>query len=283
MKKLFLIISVSLFLSACGAIGSGPSGSSAEVKPKIGDTVTFPFSREGYGEGTVESIDGSRYKIKYGNSTETKEASDVYGLPKAGAKPALKVGDMVIAKLESGAYWAGVEVISVSDSVVEVKELWRGGTKSLSFDQVIVVRPAAVAEFRKLKGENEFTAKAKQARPHPPAGYKPKVGERVVAEWSGNAWWVGEIVSVSSDKAKLKWLATFPESELDLARIMPFPKAATAKTLPAANSYVLVKPSSDSGQWTYAQVTVVNADSAEVKFANGKTQPIKADEYIALN
>ena len=129
------------------------------------------------------------------------------------AEPTEKVGDVVVAKLEDGAYWSGVEVLSVNGDVIEVKEFWHGKTKSLSADKILVVRPAAVAEFQKLKAENEFSAKAKQAKPRPPAGYKPKVGDRVVAEWSGNTWYDGEVLSITGEKAKIK-CQNFKESEL---------------------------------------------------------------------
>lgn len=280
MKKLWLLMAVNFLLTACGAM---PTGSiTSEAKPAVNDTVAFKVSREGFGEGKVESIDGTRYKIKYGDSTETKDDSDVYPLPKSGAKPQVKAGDMVVAKIESGNYWSGAEVLSANGDVIEVKELWHGKTASLSPDKIIVVRAAAVAEFQKLKAENEFSAKAKQGKPHPPAGYKPKVGDHVVAEWSANAWWVGDVTKVNGEKASVKW-ESFPEKELTLNQIMPFPKAETSTALPAANSYVLVKPAGGSGQWNYAQVTNVNGDSAEVKFPSGKTQTIKADEYIALS
>lgn len=281
MKKLWLVILAGLFLSACGA--NLPAGlTAAPAKPKVGETVAFAMSREGFGEGKVESIDGSRYKIKYGETMVTKEESDVYPVAKAGEKAAVKPGDMVVAKMEDGNYWAGVEVLAVNGDVVEVKEIWRGKTMNLSADKIIIVRPAAVAEFQKLKAENEFSAKAKQHKPRPPADYKPKAGDRVVAEWSGNTWYDGEVLSVAGEKAKIKW-QTFKESELGFENIMPYPKPETSGGLPAANSYVLVKPAGGSGNWTYAQVSAIQGSSAEVKSADGKTRLIKADECIALN
>lgn len=285
MTKIWLICMANLLLAACGNLQMNNSGNTASVeieKHKVGDTVAFSVSREGFGEGKVESIDGSRYNIKYGQSNVTKEASDVYALPKPGAKPTLKTGDVAVAKMEDGVYWAGVEITGVNGDVIEVKEFWRNRTASLSPDKFIMVRRAAIAEFQKLKTENEFSAKAKQAKPRPPAEYKPKVGDRVVAEWATNAWWEGEIAGISGAKAKIKW-GSFPESEIVFDKIMPYPTPENSMTMPAANSYVLVKSASDPRRWEYAQVTAINGNSGDVKFANGKTQPIKADEFIALN
>lgn len=293
MKKLWLMIAASLLLTACGGTKTDsnsntagtdgkPAASNAE-KAKVGDTVAFVNGRDGLAEGKIDSMDGMRYKIKYGDSMETKDESDIYPLPKPGSKPQVKVGDMVAAKFSSGAYWAGSEVLSVSDDVIELKGLYYGNTASFAPDKIIVVRAPQAADFRKVKSEKEFATKAQSMRPQPPAGWKPKVGERVIAEWSGGSWWLGEVVSIAGDKVKLKWPASFPNSDLGLDKIMPYPKAGTSTAMPAMNSYVLVKPDSDGGQWYYAQVTAVNGTSADVKFADGKTGSIKADGYIALS
>lgn len=283
MKKIWLTITASLFLTACGAGGIVPAGLTAtEVKPKIGETALYQSQREGLTEGVIENIDGTRYKIKYGTSVATAEESDVYPLPKAGAKPNVKAGDMVAAKISSGSYWAGAEVVSVNGDVIEVKDLFYGNAVSLSPDKIVVVRAPAVAGLQKFKSEKDFSTKAKQAKPSPPAGYKPKVGDHIVGEWSAGAWWVGDVTEVAGEKAKVKW-ESFPVTEMTFDKIIPYPKAETATQMPVANSYVLVKPAGGSGQWFHAQVTSVNGNSAEVKFADGKTRPIKADEYIALN
>lgn len=283
MKKIWLVILATIFSSACGATAILPTSAVSEVKPKVGDTVAYIQNSQQLGEGVVESIEGTRYKIKYGTSSETKEESDIYALPKAGAKPAIKVGDMVAAKTETGAtYWAGAEILSVNGDVIEVKELVYDRTINLSPDKIMIVRPATAAEFKRAKGEKEFSAKAKQAKPRPPAGYKPKVGDRVVAEWMANNWWEGSITSVAGEKAKIKW-QSFNESELGFDKVVPYPKAETSTAMPVVNGYVLVQPDGSTGQWNYAQVTAVNGNSADVKFANGKTRPLKAGEFIVLN
>lgn len=291
MKKLFLVIGVTFLLSACGGTKSDPNSNSSanDAKPaassaekvKVGDTVAFVSGHDGLAEGKIDSMDGARYKIKYGDSMETKDESDIYPLPKSGVKPQVKAGDMVAAKMESGAYWAGSEVLSVSDDVIEVKGLYYGRTASLAPDKIIVVRAPQVADFKKLKSEKDFSAKAKAMRPQNPAGWKPKVGDRVVAEWSAGSWWVGEVTGLAGSMAKLKWPSSFPASELSFDKLAPLPKAGA--TMPAVDSFVLVKPDSDSGQWQYAQVTAVNGQSADIKFADGKTRSIKAGEYIALS
>lgn len=288
MKRLFFVIVASLLLMACSGTDSKEAGNknegeaSSAASLKVGDTVVFKFSRQGYVEGTIDRIEGARYTVKYGTSSRDVESIDVHALPKAGEKVNVQSGDVVVAR-EREKYWPGGIVKNVSPDVIEVELIENGNILKVPHEKVIKVSPSSAAEFKTYAEEVAFTKSAKAKRPTPPAGYKPKTGERVVAEWSASAWWVGEITSVSGDKAKIKWLATFPESELTTDKIMPYPKAATATFLPKESDFVLVKPADDKSQWQYAQVTSASAQSADVKFADGKTRSIKADEYIALN
>jgi hypothetical protein len=63
MKKLLILIFASLWLTACAGLTEKSTGGDAKLK--VGDTVVFKLSRESYGEGKIETIDGSRYKIPY--------------------------------------------------------------------------------------------------------------------------------------------------------------------------------------------------------------------------
>lgn len=282
MNKLWLIILTSLFSMACGASGGitpGGATTAAETKLKPGETAIFKVSREGFGEGQIEGVTGAQYVIRYGDSTVAKEESDVYALPK-GSAGSVKAGVMVAAKLESGGqYWAGAEVVSVNGDVIEVRDLYRGTTANLAPDKIVAVRPAAAADLQKLKAEYDFKRRANSARPRSDAAWKPKPGERVVAEWSPNSWWTGTIGAIKGDKAVIKWGSSFKDSELGVDRLVPYPKADTG-VMPAADSYVLVKPDSDNGQWFYAQVT---GGAGEVKFPDGKTRVVKPGDFISLN
>jgi hypothetical protein len=208
MKKLLLIVAAGILAAACGGAGSGTNtgGGDSTAKAadiKVGDTVVFKFSKQGYVEGKVEKIEGSRFEIKYGTSTEKVESVDVHPLPKAGEKVSVQAGDVVVAR-ERDAYWPGSIVKNVSPDVIEVEVIDGGRQLSVPHEKVIKVSPAAAAEFKKYSAEVGFMKDAKSKRPKAPAGYKPKQGERVVAEWSAGAWWVGEVISVSNDKAKIK-------------------------------------------------------------------------------
>ena len=283
MKKLCLILSLVGALTACGSAGksnaeaenAGPAG----AKPAVGDTAVFKFSRQVYVEGKVQSIDGTRYKLLYGQSTQTVDAVDVYGLPKPGAKVEVKPGDIVVAHRRD-AYWPGAEVKSVNGDVIEVLIIAEGDTVNVPPEQVIKINSAAVAEFKQYAQEVAFLKAAKNGKPHPPAGYKPNAGELVVAEWTDKTWYLGNVVSASGSKAKIKWPASFPESQLTLDKVLPYPAPAAS---PKTNDFLIVKQDSEKQSFSYAQVTSVNGSSVEVKLADGKTRTVKQGDFYVVN
>lgn len=290
MKKLLLIGLMSILLAACASLKGGGGNTdggntttttkAAEpTKMKVGDTVLFKLSRDGFGEGKIESVDGSRYKIPYGSNTQTVDEADIYALPSAGANPNVKVGDFVIAKRGNDNYWAGAEVTKADAKVVEVKPLSGGGTMNLSPDQVVVVRPATIEEFKKVKDEQGFETKVSTMRPIVPTDYMPKKGDKVVANWSGTSWYSGTVLAVNGEKAKIKWSVNFGDGDIDLTKVAPFPRLGSTGTPLKAGDIVLVKGSSDSTRWEFAEAT----SDKEVKFKDGKTRPVRGDEYIVFN
>lgn len=281
MKKLFLPLSLVVFLSACATGGKSDAGSitAAASKPAVGDTAVFKFSRQGYVEGKVQSIEGTRYKMLYGQSPQTVDAVDVYPLPKAGAKADVKAGDIVVAHRRD-AYWPGAEVKSVNGDVIEVLIIAEGDTVSVPPEKVIKINAAAVAEFKQYAQEVGFLKAAKTGRPHPPADYKPRAGERVVAEWTDKTWYLGDVVAASANKARIKWPASFPESQLTLEKVLPYPAPAVS---PKNSDFVLVKQDSEHQSFAYAQITSINGSSVEVKLADGKTRTVKQGEFYVVN
>lgn len=286
MKKLLLVLCASLLFTACGMLGGSNNSANNTAAPKLdtskikaGDTVLFKLSREGFGEGKIDSIDGSRYKIPYGSTTYTVDEADIYMIPTTGSNTSLKVGDYVIAKRGNENYWAAAEITKADAKTVEVKNLSSGGTTNLSPDQVVAVRPATVEEFKKVKDESGFETKVSTLRPIVPAGYAPKPGDKVVAGWSGNSWYVGTVVSVSGEKAKIKWGVNFNDGDIEFTRIAPAPKLGSTAAPIKAGDIVLVKGSSDATRWEFAEAT----SEKEVKFKDGKTRTVRGDEYIAFN
>jgi hypothetical protein len=283
-RKLLLIVcaglflSASLFLTACGGLTEKGTGG-GDAKLKVGDTVVFKLSRESYGEGKIETIDGSRYKIPYGTTTPTVDEADIYPLPKTGASSSLKVGDFVIAKQGSQNSWVPAEVTRADGKAIEVNTISYRQTLNLSPEQVVAARPAAIEEIKKLKTEAAFDEKVSSMRPTLPPGYVLKKGDQVVAQWSGNSWWAGAIVGRSGEKMKIKWTGNFQDSDVDMTRIALYPAVGSAGTPFQPGDILLVKPTSSSSTWTFAEAT----SGREVRFKDGKTRTVRGDEYILFN
>lgn len=284
MKKFLLTLVLLSGLTGCNLGKSETardgSGAGANKTPvAVGDTAVFKFSRQGYVEGKVQSIDGTRYKLLYGQSPQTVDAVDVYLLPKPGAKVDVKTGDIVVAH-QRDAYWPGAEVKNINGDVIEVKAIASGDIINVPHEKIIKINSAAVAEFKQYAQEVVFLAAAKNGRPHPPADYKPKAGQRVVAEWTDKTWYIGNVVAASPSKAKIKWPASFPESQLTLDKVLPYPAPAAS---PKTNDFVIVKQDSEHQSFAYAQVTSVNGSSVEVKMADGKTRTVKPGDFYVVN
>lgn len=284
MRKLLLIVcaglflSASLFLTACAGLTEKATGG-GDTKLKVGDTVVFKLARGTYGEGKIETIDGSRYKIPYGTTTPTVDEADVYPLPKTGASSSLKVGDFVIAKQGDQNSWVPAEVTSADAKAIEVNTIAYKQTVNLSPEQVIAPRPAAIEEFKKLKTEQAFEEKVTSMRPTLPTGYALKKGDKVVGAWSGNSWYAGKIVGQSGEKMKIKWEDNSRDSDVDMARIALYPALGSAGTPFQPGDILLVKPTSGSSYWTFAEAT----SGREVRFKDGKTRSVRGDEYILFN
>ena len=273
-----LFLSASLLLTACAALSEKATGG-CEAKLKVGDTVVFKLSRGTYGEGKIETIDGSRYKIPYGTTTPTVDEADVYSLPKTGASSSLKIGDFVIAKQSDQNSWVPAEVTRADGKAIEVKTISYKQTVNLSPEQVVAARPAAIEEFKALKTEVAFDEKVASMRPTLPPGYLLKKGDRVVAAWSGNSWWAGTIVRQSGEKMMIKWGDNSRDSEVDSARIAVYPAVGSTGAPFHPGDILLIKPTSNSATWTFAEAT----SGREVRFKDGKTRTVRGDEYILFN
>lgn len=281
MKKTLLILALLAGLTSCNLGGKRETANDNTTRTQVavGDTAVFKFSRQGYVEGKVQSIDGTRYKLLYGQSTQTVDAVDVYPLPKSDAKVDVTPGDIVVVH-QREAYWPGAEVKALNGDVIEVLTVADGTSLSVPHAKVIKINSAAAAEFKRYALEVAFLKSAKSGRPHPPADYKPKAGERVVAEWTDKTWYIGSVVSANSTQAKIKWPTSFPQSQLSVEKVLPYPAPATS---PNTNDFLLVKQDSEQQSFAYAQVTAVNGNSVEVKLADGKTRTVKQGDFYLVN
>jgi hypothetical protein len=284
MKKLLLIACASLIFTACGMVGGGTnagsnSGTVDTSKLKVGDTVVFKASATAYNEGKIEKIDGSKFEIRAGNNIAQPNASDVYPLPKAGSKTEVKTGDIVVA-FSNDTYWTGGEVKNVSADVAEIEKA-SGGKLNVGLDKILKVSPAAVATIKQEIDSKAFKDLGETKSPVVPAGWKPKKGEKIAAQWSLGSWHVAVIKNVNANNVDIDWQNGWSDGTAPLDKIAPYPTAANQ--IPKVNDYVIVKPTSDGGEWEFALVTAINGQEAEVKMADGKTKKVKNTEFIGLS
>lgn len=302
MKRNLIIVLAAILLTGCGlknsitsAANSNANNSSAPstpaAKPVVGDSVVAK-SGSWYAEGKIQSIDGPKAKITW--SQKDRDASDidltnVYLIPKPGTPSNVKADDFVIAKTSTysdNTDWDHVQVASVSKDVIAVKDR-NSSTYNLSPDKVIAVSPTDAAdlkaEFDKNNKELDFDKKAQVGRPSAPDGYKPKVGETVIASSATNTWFTAQVKSITGDKATVVWDPKQNSSfDTTLDKIVPNPTAGGA-TLPAVNDYVLVKNANCTNcALIYEQVTAVNGTNVEVKDRYDYKNTIRPGEFLLL-
>lgn len=293
MKKLLAMCFLSFTLTGCGMFGAKTEEKTTDNKtteekkdvPKIavGDMVVAKWASGSFYEGKVESIDGTKAKIKWndGSTPGDVDTVDIYAMPKAGAKPDVKAGDMVLAKVGSGTYWNGAEISGINGDVYVVKPVAGGDTANLPAEKIIKVSAAVGADMKKQAGSTDFSTVAQSKKPVRDSAYMPKVGEKVLGEWSTNSWWSGRVQKTGGGKATIAWEDGSKPSEIMLEKVLPMP-GAKQPTLPTSGQYLLVKPASGS-KWQYAQTVSVQGANIEVKFATGPNQTVKAGDYVLLN
>jgi hypothetical protein len=283
MKKLLTLILASLFLTACGAASLVPGGAAAESKPKAGDTVVAKWAGGSFYEGKVDKIDGSKITVAWlDNSTSTVvDAADVYQIPAKGTKTDAKVGDMVLTKTGTATYWEGAEVTAVEGDVVKVKPVSATTSVNVPSEKVIKVSSATIANFKEKAGATDFLKEAQKMKPATPAAYKPRKGDKVIAEWTTNTWYEGTIDNISGSNIYVAWQDMSKPSAVNLSKVVPAPTSET-KEMPKAEQYLLIKPDNGS-RWEYAQTTKINGGNVDVKLSAGQTKTIRTGEFLLLN
>lgn len=283
MKKKLVLITLSLFLSACGA-GALVSNSVAGIaKPKVGDTVVAKWSAGSYYEGKIEKIDGIKMTIGWNDKSQSTviDESDIYTIPTAGTVPDVRQGDMVLAKTTSGNYWNGAEVTGIEGGVYKVRVVTGSTIANVAGEKIIKVPATAAADFKQTAGSTDFLAEAKKGKVTIPADYKPKKGDAVLAEWSVGSWWEGTIDNISGSNIYVAWPGNFKPSAVNIGKILPMPTASD-KAMPAEKQFLLIKPESGTA-WLYGQATAISGSRVEVKLAADKSRTITTGEFVLLN
>ena len=294
MKKLIIaIISLSMFAS-CSILKNARTESvkaeknteesakpaAVEIKkPSVGDTVVARWGSTSWAEGKVESIDKDEAKIVWTEdaSKSSVELKDVFLKPASGATANVRPGDYTVVK-GVGNWWQEAEIREVTGGVIKAKSVYYNEVLNLSPDKVLTVSPTVAEDIKDAAEQQNFLTKAQEHFPLPPADYKPKAGDRVLAPWTQTSWYPGKVKAVSGDKVTINWEAGMRADEVALEKVVPFPSAENSPT-PATGDYVLLKPS--GGAWTYGQVTSVSGSTVEAKTVDA-TREYKPGEFVVL-
>ncbi len=283
MKKNLVLITLGLFLSACGAGALLPANVGSPSKPKVGDTVVAKWSAGSYYEGKIEKIDSAKMTIGWDDKSQSTviDATDIYTIPKAGTAPDVKQGDMVLAKTTSGNYWNGAEITGIEGGVYKVRVVTGSTTVNVAGEKIIKVPATAAADFKQAASSTDFMAEAKKGKVMIPTDYKPKKGDAVLAEWTTGSWWEGTIDNISGSNIYVAWPGNFKPSAVNIGKILPIPNS-NDKTMPVEKQFLIIKPDSGTA-WVYGQATAVNGNRIEVKLANDKSKTITTGEFVLLN
>ena len=288
LKNLLLPLTLLLMVLGC-SFSSGTKTeetSTAESTPAekfaIGDVVVARWTGNSFYEGTIESKSGSKITVKWNDGSKASDVDkdDVYAIPTNNDKPDVSVGDMVLAKVGSASYWNGAEITSVGGGSFGVKTVESGQTTNVDANKIIVISAATAANLKDKAGSNDFLKEAHSKKPDVKPGFKPRNGERVLAQWTTNSWWSGKVNSVKGGKATIAWEDGSKPSEVAVDKTMAYPKAST-KAEVSVDQYVLAKPASGS-KWGFAKVASVSNTGVEIKDAKGATRTVKQGEYVPL-
>lgn len=292
--KIVLLIALSAFLfGGCDMLTSkkaeeNKANETKEVvkekaKMKVGDTVVAKWSSGSFYEGKVESVDNTKIKVAWldGSSPGDVDTIDVYEIPASGSKPEVKVGDMVLAKTGTGTVWSGAEITGIEGDVYKVQAVGGASVVNVPAEKMIKISAATAADFKDKASATDFLKEAQTHKPTVPADFKPKKGDKVVAEWTTNSWYSGKIDSISGSKITVAWDDGSKPSAVDSGKVVPQP-SATGREMPKENQYVLIKPDSGS-KWEFAKAGAAEGTGFEAKRSNGQTKTVKAGSFILLN
>jgi hypothetical protein len=274
----------------------------ADGKIDKGDRVVIPsnVSKGMFLEGEVISLDGSRAKVGViqrnpngfhttGSRFEDVEVSEIYEVPGKEAKHQVKPGDIVLAKGETSDLlpWHGAEVVKIDDLGVMVKGL--GSNKqprTVGPDGLIKPSEKTIAEFKQSGETSMLLSKAMKHRPMLVEGYKPKMGDKVLAEPNLAGFFQSGAISrleatmSGGNNVYVNWDDPNTRSTEKVYTIIPLASAAK-QPAPTIGRFLLVKPAS-GGRWLYAEVLAVNGEAAEVKLEDGTTRTVNPGEFWPL-
>lgn len=299
-KKVALALLLAAFAVGCGKSETNTANTSntsvklADGKIEKGDLVVVPssVSKNMFLEASVLTVEGSRVGVAIVRKNsptaqiESAQLPEVYEVPGKGQRTDVKVGDIVLAKGESGDFepWFGGEVVSVNESNVMIKNLGDDKpARGFSADHLIKPSETTITALKQSGSSTMLLSKATKYRPVLVEGYKPKLGDRVIGEPSlAGYWYSGAISKLEESRGGgslvwVKWDDPNNKSTERVYTVIPLANAAKLP-VPVVGRYLLVKPESP-GRWPYAEVTSVNGSAVEVKLEDGTTRTLSPGDF----
>lgn len=256
-------------------------------KPSIGDAVVARWGPALFAAGRVESIDNDKKEAKvvwdHESSPSDVDMADIFPLPKQGEPISVRPGDYTLVKSLVDHWWTGAEIREISGNVIKAKIVNGGEIVNLPSEKVLAVSEVVAADIKLQAGREDFLNKAYEHRPAVPAGFVPKVGDRILGEWTTNAWFGGKVKAVSDGNATIVWENGMKPDDAAFDKIVPYPTAGNDKSSPVTGDYVLVKPSNGNPKaaWLYAIVTGINDLGIEAK-SDESTREYKTGDFVVL-
>jgi hypothetical protein len=266
---------------AAPGVVEGVSDQVTEIK--FGDEVVVESGKASFWRGKVVAVDANKVTYEYGSnrSTDKADKGDVYVIVKEGHTGTEKPGDHVICRSGSDS-WDACKVKSVTGSVYVCDDAM-GNSHNLAAVDVILPSPKTQANIKdKLETyarRRAFQTAAQAAgKPFRPAGFKPRIGQEVVALFAGSSWYGGKVTRIAQ-KATVQWDDKSSPSERDLNDVAPKP---TAPMKVAAGQYVIVRPSGFFTRWEFHKVDSVAGDSAVVADQDDKKKTVSTKDLIPI-
>jgi hypothetical protein len=257
-------------------------------KPVAGDPVIARWGPALWAEGRVTSIDDGINEAKIawedGSSPSSVAIADVFQVPVAGGAITVRPGDYTLVKSSTDHWWSEAEVKDVTGTVVKVRIINGGEIVNLPDEKVLVVSDAVSADIKDSADRQKFLDTAHEQRPTTPEGYTPSVGDRILGEWTTNAWYGGKVKSVADGKALIVWENGMSPDKAAFEKIVPFPTATNAVAAAEIGDYVLLKPTGGNPKaaWVYGQVTSVITRGVEAKSMDFGTHEYAPGDFVVL-
>lgn len=123
-----------------------------------------------------------------------------------------------------------------------------------------------------------FDAAFRRARPPATPGWRPEVGETVLARFVDASWYTAEVIEIRATKrkARVRWSAgSGDDRDLPLVDLAPLRPGASAPGL------ALARPEGD-GRWEPVEVQTIDGDHAEITDRRGRRRRVPRAVLVPL-